>query len=248
MLSDDAPTVAKKVRGMFTDPKRIHADIPGTVEGNPVFEFHDVFNPNQDEVTELKQRYRTGKVGDGEVKDRLIEALEGYLGPMRQRMASYETQPGLIDEILMAGTQRMRGIARDTMNDVRRAMGLQRALNRIRRSTENRIKKQAKQVAKALQSEGWATERLRALLTGPDLVAQRETVLRFIVIRPTPTLSDVAQNELTRSALQWLKAAGKSDWAQVHFDLVTVSTDGSLKWTESALDSACQARLNEAVQ
>ena len=67
-LSDRAETVVKKVRQMYTDPKRMRADIPGTVEGNPVFIYHDAFNPNVAEVDDLKARYRDGKVGDVEVK------------------------------------------------------------------------------------------------------------------------------------------------------------------------------------
>ena len=60
-LSDDAETVRKKVMSMYTDPKRVRADIPGTVEGNPVFMYHDAFNPDADEVEDLKSRYRHGQ-------------------------------------------------------------------------------------------------------------------------------------------------------------------------------------------
>ena len=60
-LSDDAETVMKKIRQMYTDPKRVRADIPGTVEGNPVFIYHDAFNPNRAEVDDLKARYREGQ-------------------------------------------------------------------------------------------------------------------------------------------------------------------------------------------
>ena len=60
---------------MYTDPKRVRADIPGTVEGNPVFIYHDAFNPNRDEVEDLKARYRAGKVGDVEVKTKLAAAI-----------------------------------------------------------------------------------------------------------------------------------------------------------------------------
>ena len=63
-LSDDAKTVEAKVRTMYTDPNRVRADIPGRVEGNPVFIYHDAFNPNVAEVDDLKDRYRQGKVGD----------------------------------------------------------------------------------------------------------------------------------------------------------------------------------------
>ena len=143
-LSDDAATVAKKVRRMYTDPNRVSADIPGTVEGNPVFIYHDLFNPNADEVNELKERYRAGKVGDGEVKDKLTVAMNGFLDPFRERYARFESDPGLVDEILFEGTQKMRETAHATMREVRKAMGLSKTMTRVRRSVEKRRKKQAK--------------------------------------------------------------------------------------------------------
>lgn len=144
MLSDDAKTIAKKVRGMFTDPNRIRADVPGNVEGNPVFEFHDAFNSNKAEVEELKERYRKGTVGDGEVKEKLAIALEETMEPIRERMAHFESQKGLVDEILYNGTLKMREIAADTMRNVRSAMGLDSTVKRMRRSVERRQKAAAK--------------------------------------------------------------------------------------------------------
>jgi len=135
-LSDDVNTVNKKVRGMYTDPKRVRADIPGTVEGNPVFIYHDAFNSNKDEVDDLKQRYQAGNVGDGEVKEKLAKAINEYLSPMRERYAKYESEKGLIETIVMNGTERMRKIAAETMQEVRKAMGLSGTWNRIRRSAE----------------------------------------------------------------------------------------------------------------
>lgn len=125
-LSDDAQTVNEKVRGMFTDPNRIRADIPGRVEGNPVFIYHDAFNPNVDEVNELKERYRAGKVGDVEVKRKLAAALNNFLEPLRERRAQYEAKPSLVEDVLIAGTERARAEARATMELVRDAMGLYR--------------------------------------------------------------------------------------------------------------------------
>jgi tryptophanyl-tRNA synthetase len=141
MLCDDAATVQKKVRGMFTDPKRVHADIPGTVEGNPVFVYHETFNDDRAEVAALAARYREGKVGDGEVKERLVAALDRFLGPIRERMARYAADAGLVDEILWNGTLRVRQIAGETMREVRKAMGIDRALVRMRRAVEKRQKK-----------------------------------------------------------------------------------------------------------
>lgn len=134
LLCDDEATVARKVRGMFTDPARIHADIPGEVEGNPVFVYHDVFNDNRAEVDDLKVRYRSGRVGDSEVKERLTEALTRFLEPIHRRIHYYEARKELVDGIIVEGTRRMRDISVATMREVRRAMGLDRALKRIGRS------------------------------------------------------------------------------------------------------------------
>jgi tryptophanyl-tRNA synthetase len=102
-LSDDAETVRRKVRQMFTDPKRVRADIPGTVEGNPVFIFHDTFNPDTAEVDDLKARYRAGRVGDVEVKTRLAAAINAVLDPIRERRAEALARPGRLREMLVDG-------------------------------------------------------------------------------------------------------------------------------------------------
>jgi tryptophanyl-tRNA synthetase len=122
LLSEDADSVKKKVRSMYTDPKRIRPDIPGTVEGNPVFLYHDVFNPNIEEVEDLKTRYRAGKVGDVEVKDKLAKALNAALEPMRERRAELSSRPKRIHEILTEGSRRARTVATQTMERVRDAM------------------------------------------------------------------------------------------------------------------------------
>jgi tryptophanyl-tRNA synthetase len=123
-LSDDAETVRKKVMQMYTDPKRIRADIPGTVEGNPVFLYHDAFNPDTAEVDDLKSRYRAGKVGDVEVKTKLAKAINAMLDPMRERRADVLRDPGRLRAILMDGSRRARGVAQETMDRVRTAVKL----------------------------------------------------------------------------------------------------------------------------
>jgi tryptophanyl-tRNA synthetase len=123
-LSDDKETVDQKVMSMYTDPQRVRADIPGRVEDNPVFIYHDAFNPNADEVTDLKERYLEGKVGDVEVKRKLARAINEFLAPMRERRAAYESQPGLVDDILIDGVRRARRLAQETMGMVYEAMGL----------------------------------------------------------------------------------------------------------------------------
>ena len=123
-LSDDADTVRKKIRTMFTDPKRVRADIPGTVEGNPVFIYHDAFNPNRDEVDDLKARYRAGTVGDVEVKTKLAAAVNARLDPIRERRAAVLARPGDVREILVEGSRRARALASETMERVRAAVKL----------------------------------------------------------------------------------------------------------------------------
>lgn len=123
-LADDQETVQQKVRGMYTDPNRVSADIPGTVEGNPVFIYHDAFNPDKEEVEDLKDRYRLGKVGDVEVKTKLAKAINDFLDPIRERRAVYEANPALVVERLEEGTRKMRKEAEATMQVVREAMNM----------------------------------------------------------------------------------------------------------------------------
>jgi tryptophanyl-tRNA synthetase len=121
-LSDSADEVKKKVMRMYTDPKRVRADIPGTVEGNPVFTYHDAFNPNKEEVEDLKARYRAGKVGDVEVKTKLAQALNAHLDPIRERRSAIMAKPDRLKEILFEGSKRARAAAGSTMERVRDAV------------------------------------------------------------------------------------------------------------------------------
>ncbi len=123
-LTDTAEAVIKKVRQMYTDPKRVRADTPGTVEGNPVFMYHDAFNPDTAEVDDLKARYRLGKVGDVEVKTKLAAALNTYLEPLRERRRQVMARPDAAREILIEGSRRARSIAQATMERVRDAVKL----------------------------------------------------------------------------------------------------------------------------
>ena len=123
-LSDDAEDVRKKVMSMYTDPKRVRADTPGTVEGNPVFTYHDAFNPDKAEVDDLKERYRAGKVGDVEVKRKLASALNAHLDPIRERRASALSKPGYLRDVVFSGSEKARGVAEETMGRVRDAVKL----------------------------------------------------------------------------------------------------------------------------
>jgi tryptophanyl-tRNA synthetase len=138
-LSDDAKTVHKKVFGMYTDPKRVRADIPGTVKGNPVFVYHDAFNDNAAEVEDLKKRYRTGKVGDVEVKEKLAHAVNRFLDPIRDRRSRYADQKGVVEQIIYDGTMRMSEEGRETLKLVKKAIGLTGIWNKIsRKARQNR--------------------------------------------------------------------------------------------------------------
>jgi tryptophanyl-tRNA synthetase len=112
---------------MYTDPKRVRADIPGTVEGNPVFVYHDTFNPDTAEVDDLKERYRAGKVGDVEVKTKLARALNAHLDPIRARRAAVLAKPSTVKDILHEGSKKAQRVAAETMDRVRDAVKLRYA-------------------------------------------------------------------------------------------------------------------------
>jgi tryptophanyl-tRNA synthetase len=119
-LSDSPEEVKKKVMSMYTDPNRIRPTDPGTVEGNPVFIYHDAFNTNADEVNELKERYRAGTVGDVEVKQKLDVAINAFLEPIRTRREQYPLDK--VKEIVTEGTKRALAEATVTMDMVREAV------------------------------------------------------------------------------------------------------------------------------
>lgn len=123
-LADTAEDVVKKVRQMYTDPKRVRADIPGTVEGNPVFVYHDAFNPDRAEVDDLKARYRAGTVGDVEVKLKLAAAVNAMLDPLRERRAQALARPGYLRDVLVEGSRKAQRVAQETMARVRAAVKL----------------------------------------------------------------------------------------------------------------------------
>jgi tryptophanyl-tRNA synthetase len=109
---------------MYTDPTRLRATDPGHVRGNPVFTYHDAFNDNHEEVADLKARYTKGRVGDVEVKQKLVAALNRFLDPIRERRAKYESQPGVLEDILAEGSRKARLEARETLRLAKDAMGL----------------------------------------------------------------------------------------------------------------------------
>lgn len=124
LLSDPPEVVKEKVMSMYTDPNRVHSTDPGTVPGNPVFIYHDAFNPDKEEIEDLKKRYREGRVGDVEVKEKLAEALNQFLDPIRKRRKEFEAQPELVNDILKKGSEKARREVVETLKLVKEAMGL----------------------------------------------------------------------------------------------------------------------------
>ena len=121
-LGDSSEQIRKRVMSMYTDPTRLHPTDPGHVEGNPVFTYHDVFNPDKAEVEDLKERYRKGTVGDVEVKQKLFKALDTFLEPIRERRNAFAATPESVREIIVEGTRKGRAQAQETMAEVRTAM------------------------------------------------------------------------------------------------------------------------------
>lgn len=132
-LSDDSRTVEKKVSQMYTDPNRIRADIPGTVEGNPIFIYHEIFNTDTAEVDNLKRRYREGKVGDVEVKRSLASTLNRFLDPIREKRLAFASEKGLVEKIIYTGTEKMVELSNQTLKDLKSAMGISGTWNKISR-------------------------------------------------------------------------------------------------------------------
>ncbi len=121
-LSDTSDVITKKVMNMYTDPKHVHVNDPGTVEGNMVFTYLDIFDPNKAEVEELKAHYRRGGLGDVVIKRRLNEILQNLLKPIRERREQFAKDPSAVMGMLKNGTQIARTAAAQKMAEVRKAM------------------------------------------------------------------------------------------------------------------------------
>jgi len=110
-LSDDADTVRKKVMSIYTDPKRLKATDSGTVENNPMWMFHDTFNPDKKWVKETKQKYREGAIGDVDCKKKLVEVLVELLKPMQERYQQLQKDPGHVLKVLKQGAEKANQLA-----------------------------------------------------------------------------------------------------------------------------------------
>ena len=130
-LSDDADTVAQKIKTMYTDPNHLRVQDPGQVEGNPVFTYLDAFCrpehfgrylPDYPDLAELKAHYRRGGLGDVKVKKFLTAIMQETLEPIRTRRREFEQDIPAIYAMLKQGCEQAREAAAQTLDDVRRAM------------------------------------------------------------------------------------------------------------------------------
>lgn len=124
LLSDSTELINSKVQKMYTDPNHLRISDPGQVEGNVVFAFLDIFDPNKSELEELKAHYRRGGLGDGSLKRRLADLLENFIGPIRTRRQEYEKDPAEVMNICLKGSKKARERAQQTLKEVREAMAL----------------------------------------------------------------------------------------------------------------------------
>ena len=129
-LADDAKTVQKKVMSMYTDPNHIHVEDPGKVEGNTVFTYLDVFDPDKDKVAELKAEYQKGGLGDVKIKRYLNKVLENELAPIRERREKFAQDEDAVYEMLLEGSKKANKVANETLEEVRDAIGLNYFKNR----------------------------------------------------------------------------------------------------------------------
>lgn len=128
-IFDDEEVVRKQIMGSYTDPNRKHPTDPGKVEGNPIFIYHDIINDNKEEVDDLKRRYREGKVGDVEVKEKLFEAHKRKFAEARLKIKELENDIDLARDILKKGAEKARVVAKDTMRQVYEVVGITNKLN-----------------------------------------------------------------------------------------------------------------------
>ncbi len=124
-LADPSDILKKKVMSMYTDPNHIHVEDPGQVEGNMVFTYLDVFGTDHAHIEELKAQYRQGGLGDVKIKRYLIDVLEDVLAPIRTRREELAKDPEYVMNILKNGSQEAQKVAANTLDEVKRAMGIQ---------------------------------------------------------------------------------------------------------------------------
>jgi len=124
VLNASDKDIKKAVNAMYTDPNHLRVEDPGQVEGNIVFTYLDAFDPNKEEVEELKVHYRRGGLGDGTVKKRLEGVLKELITPIRERREELAKDPDYIMDVLRQGTDKCRLITQQTLDEVKDGLGL----------------------------------------------------------------------------------------------------------------------------
>ncbi|KAF0392509.1 tryptophan--tRNA ligase [Pediococcus pentosaceus] len=130
-LADDEETIQKKVMSMYTDPQHIRVEDPGHIEGNTVFTYLDIFDPDKQKVQELKDQYQAGGLGDVKIKRYLNEVLQNELRPIRERREKYEADIDAVYQILKDGSDKANAVAEQTLKEVRDAIGINYFDNRL---------------------------------------------------------------------------------------------------------------------
>jgi len=123
-IKDNVDTIRQRVMTMYTDPNHISVDSPGTVEGNVVFMYLDLFDDDKSEVTKLKEHYKKGGLGDVALKNRLADILIAKLEPMRKKRSEYEQNMDAVYDIVKKGNEKAREKAAITLSEVRRSVGV----------------------------------------------------------------------------------------------------------------------------
>lgn len=129
-IFDSEEIITKQIRGSYTDPNRLKATDPGRVEGNPVFQYHDLINENKEEVADLKTRYTQGQVGDVEVKQKLFLAHQKMFSQARQKRQELAGNLNLVQDILADGAKKANKFANKTLEEVHETIGIRNKLNR----------------------------------------------------------------------------------------------------------------------
>ncbi|MGL5899660.1 MAG: tryptophan--tRNA ligase [Lactobacillaceae bacterium] len=123
-LTDSADEVQRKVMSMYTDPKHVHIDDPGSIEGNVVFTYLNIFDSDVEQVAKLETQYQKGGLGDVKIKKRLIEVLNSFLDPIRQKRADYAKNIDYVEHVLQDGSKKANELANKTLKEMRDAMGI----------------------------------------------------------------------------------------------------------------------------
>jgi tryptophanyl-tRNA synthetase len=115
--------IQKAVNLMFTDSNHLKVEDPGQVEGNVVFTYLDAFDPDVDEVANLKEFYQRGGLGDGTLKKRLVGVLETVIAPIRERRLELNNQHDFVLDVLKQGTLKALAETNQNVNEIKDAFG-----------------------------------------------------------------------------------------------------------------------------